>query len=163
MQPRLFQTAMALYVIEEWNGENNSGMTPINNLVLVRPDECAQFSAGGVRLPDETRENHSLASETGFIVDVGSQAFKITLDGRRWPDDDPKKPKIGDRVWFKRYSGSEHSGYDNRLYRLINDSNVGAIFSVEGAPYIAWPENVTEDWQFPTVAGSGEIIGVENA
>jgi len=136
MQPKLFQTSIALYVIEEWDGLNLSGIIPESNMILVRADECAPFTAGKVALPDEVRENHTLASETGVIIAIGSQAFKYTLDGRRWPDDDPRKPKPGDRIWFKRYSGSELNGFDKRLYRLMNDSLMGARFDTTHMPVI---------------------------
>lgn len=136
MQPKLLQTEHALFLIEEWDQVNRSGMRPKSNLILVRSDECAPYTAGGIGLPDEIRERHTQACETGIIIAVGSQAFKVTHDGRRWPDDDEEKPKVGERVWFQRYSGSMHRGFDGKAYRLMNDSLIGATFDPDMAPFI---------------------------
>lgn len=163
MSPKLFQTARALYTVEPWDGQNLSGLKPISNLVLIRADECAPFTAGGLSLTDEVRENNSLASETGVIVAVGSAAFKFTVGGRPWSDDDPEKPKPGDRVWFQRYSGSEHNGYDKKLYRMMNDTVIGGIFDMEHAPFIPWPENYATEWQFPSISEVGESMPIDGA
>lgn len=156
MQPKLLQTEKALYLIEEWDGVNRSGMIPKSNLILVRADEAADRSAGGVFYDDEVRERHTLASETGIIIAMGSQAFKTTLDGRRWPDDDPDKPKVGDRVWFQRYSGSMHLGFDKRAYRLMNDSCIGATFDQATAPFIDMPAPAMTPFVFPTTSAEAE-------
>lgn len=171
MQPKLLQTEAALYLIEEWDGENTSGIIPKSNLILVRSDECAPYTAGGIGLPDEIRERHTMASETGVIIATGSQAFMVTHDGRRWSDADEDKPKVGDRVWFQRYSGSLHRGFDGKAYRLMNDSCIGAVFDKKNAPFIEPPKNLAlGEFTFPTVAGEAErasapwtgIPGAEN-
>ena len=154
MQPKLlklFQSEQALYRIEEWDGENTSGLSPRNNLILVRTDECNDRGPGGVFYPDDVRERMTMASETGVIVAVSSQAFKFTLDGRRWPDDDPEKPKVGDRIRFSRYSGSLFLGYDKRTYRAMNDSAVMGVFDVERAPFLELPP-IGEGFSFPSLA-----------
>lgn len=154
--PKLLQTEHALYRIEEWDGVNTSGMIPLSNLILVRTDECNDRSPGGVFYDDEVRERMTLASETGVIVAISTQAFRFTLDGRIWPDTDELKPKVGDRIRFARYAGDMFLGYDKKTYRVMKDSQIGCLFDKTHAPFIELPPvpEGSGDFQFPSVADS---------
>lgn len=123
MQPKLLKTPHGEFDPVIWNGTNESGIEPINDRVVVMPDQAAGQSSGGVFLPDDLKERMDMASETGVIVAIGSEAFLFTASGRRW---EGEKPQIGWRVWYERYAGSFHRGVDGRHYRIMDDRCVGA-------------------------------------
>lgn len=123
--PRLIKNIQGLYETQPFNGKNESGYTPIGKRVLVLMDEAAKTFAGGkMEFVAEQIERMSLASESGTIVETGPQAFELTTDGTRQVS---YKPKAGDHVYVEKYAGLLIKGDDNRSYRLMEDSCVGAV------------------------------------
>ena len=57
----------------EYSGKNESGFNPVGDKVLIIPDQGAETTSGGVMLTPEMIERHTLASETGVVVEVGSR------------------------------------------------------------------------------------------
>jgi co-chaperonin GroES (HSP10) len=99
----------AEYIKGQFNG-NNSGYTPICDRILVKVDESASVTAGGVHIPDETAYKMTMASETGVIVSMGDAAFIWSFDrSRSW---EGYRPKIGDRIYIERYAGRVIKGKD---------------------------------------------------
>lgn len=125
MQPKILKTGLAEYTPQVWTGENESGARPIGDTVLVLPDEGAEKTAGGVFIDPRTQERHTLASETGILVDMGPGAFAWSADRSRPFEGD--KPKVGSRVYFTRYSGQLIRGDDDKTYRVMMDNCVGAV------------------------------------
>ena len=165
MQPKLLQMEHALYLVEEWNGENDSGLIPWGDLILVRSDECAPYTAGGMLHTDEVRERMTMATQTGIIVAMGTEAFAFTLGGKRMGDDVPR-PKIGDRIWHPKYAGDLYQGFDKKAYRMMRYTVVGGIFDPEKAPYIPPPPaSVLASFKFPTGHGQeqGEAMSIPGA
>ena len=70
---------------------------PLNDGVLVRREDEEQKSAGGIIIPDTAKEK----PQRGKVVAVGSG--KKDADGKRIP----MEVKVGDRVLFGKYAGSE--------------------------------------------------------
>ncbi len=70
---------------------------PLHDRVLVRRLEAEEKTAGGIIIPDSAKEKPS----EGEIVAVG--------DGARDDDGDriPMDVKVGDRVLFGKWSGTE--------------------------------------------------------
>ena len=70
---------------------------PLHDRVLVRRIEAEEKTAGGIIIPDNAKEKPS----EGEIVAVG--------DGTRDDDGDriPLDVKVGDRVLFGKWSGTE--------------------------------------------------------
>ena len=70
---------------------------PLHDRVLVRRIEAEEKTAGGIIIPDNAKEKPS----EGEIVAVG--------DGNRDDDGDriPLDVKVGDRVLFGKWSGTE--------------------------------------------------------
>jgi co-chaperonin GroES (HSP10) len=125
MQPRLIKTLIGQYEPVKFEGKNKSGWTAIGDRVLVLPDQVPTQTAGGIELPEETRERHTFAAETGVLVAIGPDAFLWNSDRtRKW---EGEKPQIGDRVYFERYSGGLVRGDDDLFYRCCDDKQIGLV------------------------------------
>lgn len=123
-RPKLIRTELGEYIKPE-TAENGSGYNPIGDRVLIKVDESASRTSGGVMLPDETVYKQTMAAETGIIVAIGDAAFHWTFDRtREWYGE---RPKIGDRVYVERYAGRILKGNDGIFYRLMDDKCVAAI------------------------------------
>jgi chaperonin GroES len=70
---------------------------PLNDRVLVLREDEQQKSAGGIIIPDTAKEK----PQRGKVVAVGTG--KIDKDGKRIP----LEVKVGDRILFGKYAGSE--------------------------------------------------------
>ena len=70
---------------------------PLNDRVLVVREEEEQKSTGGIIIPDTAKEK----PQRGKVVAVGSG--KIGETGKRIP----LEVKVGDRVFFSKYAGTE--------------------------------------------------------
>ncbi len=116
LEPRLLKGLQADFIQSEWPGRNTSGLQPYGKNVLVRMDECAVATTGGVLLTDDKIDSMTAASETGCIYAVGVQAFHRHDDGSLWVGD---KPQPGDRVYVARYSGQVCKGRDGGVYRIM--------------------------------------------
>lgn len=90
---------------------NNSGVTAIGFRVLIKPDEIQEKTSGGLVLPDEYRSKEGYAQARGVLVSKGQNSFDEISDA----------PKLGDRVIFPKYEGTEVMGADGKVYRLIED------------------------------------------
>ena len=88
---------------------------PIGDRILVEPLEKEMEKVGSLFVPDTAKEK----PQYGKIVAVG--------EGRR--DGDkliPMTVKVGDKVLYGRYSGTDIK-YDDREYLIISESDVLAI------------------------------------
>ena len=124
MEAKLFKTKLADYVQAEWSGKNESGWNPIGDRVLIKPDEVATKTKGGIELPDDLQDRMSMAAEAGMVIAIGDGSFKWNSDGTPY---EGEKPKPGDRVAMGRYSGQLIMGHDQKSYRLMDSSELGAI------------------------------------
>jgi chaperonin GroES len=114
------------FVQAEWDGTNRSGITPLDDKILIRMDEHAERTSGGIVIPDEARARQTMASETGVVIALGAAAFAFTDDGsRRWHT---AKPTPGDRVVVERYAGRVVQGEDSVEYRLVSQKSIGALY-----------------------------------
>lgn len=96
-------------------------ITPVRHVAMIKPDKVDDKSAGGLFLPDATRDRLQNAVDRGRLVATG-EGFFDKLPG--------PVPQIGDKVLFNRYAGSliiiqENGGRQN--YRLCNDDQIVAI------------------------------------
>jgi chaperonin GroES len=96
-------------------------LKPLGDRVVVRPLEEEERTKGGIVLPDVAKEK----PQHGEVVAVGPGA--LTEDGRRLPMD----VKVGDRVLFAKYAGTEVK-IDEEEYLILRQSDILAI--VERAP-----------------------------
>ena len=108
----------------EYSGKNESGFSPVGDKVLIIPDQGAETTSGGVMLTPEMIERHTLASETGVVVEVGTGAFGFHADGSKW---NGPKPAPGNHIYMQRYSGIVLYGKDEKFYRLVDYTCIGAV------------------------------------
>lgn len=98
---------------------NSSGITPLDLKVLVQPDEAETKTAGGIIIPDTTKDRQKFAVTKATVTAVGPNAF------RDWGD--AYSPKPGDRVLHAQYAGSRVKGADDTDYIIMNDEDVVAV------------------------------------
>jgi len=102
---------------------NKTGIKPIEYKVLIKPDKFEEKSGGGIYFPDDARDRLQHAQDRGTIIDCSDMAFS---------DWKGRKPKIGEKVIFNKYSGSlinirEKSDIGGD-YRICNDKDIVAIW-----------------------------------
>ena len=89
---------------------------PLHDRVIVRRLEEERKSAGGIVIPDNAAEK----PDQGEVIAVGPG--KRNDEGKREPLD----VKVGDRILFGKYSGSEVK-IDNDDYLILREEDVLAI------------------------------------
>lgn len=97
---------------------NTSGFRPYSIGVLIRLDESTKVTAGGIHLTDDRVDKDTHSRQTGTIVAMGGEAF--TKMGS-------ESPKLGDRVYFAKYSGQflyPKETKDGKEYRIVDDHDV---------------------------------------
>ena len=82
---------------------------PLDDRILVRPQEAAEVTAGGIVLPDTAKEKQ----QRGEVVAVGTG--RLLDSGKR----SPLVVKAGDKVIYGKYAGSEIkiSGEEHQIMR----------------------------------------------
>jgi chaperonin GroES len=95
---------------------NPSGIAPLDVKVLIQPDRVEEKTAGGIFIPDTTKDREKYATVRGIILATGENAFADWGDAR--------KPSPGDRVVTAQYAGVNIKGLDGEEYRLVNDEDV---------------------------------------
>lgn len=126
MKERLLKSSQKHeFVPARFNGVNCSGYHPIGDHILVLPDQASDMSSGGIAIPAEAVERHTMAAETGVIVAIGDDAFLWNGDRtRKW---EGTKPKAGDRIYMQRYSGQVMLGDDGEFYRVMDANCIAAV------------------------------------
>ncbi len=97
-------------------------LKPLGDRVVVKPLEEEERTKGGIVLPDVAKEK----PQHGEVLAVGPGA--LTEDGRRLPMD----VKVGDRVLFAKYAGTEVKIGDEE-YLILRQSDILAIVEREPA------------------------------
>ena len=89
---------------------------PLADRLVVRPIEKDEKTKGGIILPDTAKEK----PQEGEVVAVGPG--RMTEDGKRIP----MEVKIGDRVIYAKYGGSEIKVDDIEMI-ILRESDILAI------------------------------------
>ena len=89
---------------------------PLGDRVVVRPLEAADQMKGGLYIPDTAKER----PQEGEIVAVG--AGKLDKDGNRMELD----VKVGDRVLFGKYAGTEITVNDD-AHLIMHEDDILAV------------------------------------
>jgi len=89
-------------------------LEPLADRVIVKPIAREEVSKGGVILPDTAKEK----PQEGEVVAVGPG--KLSEDGSKRI---PMNVKVGDRVIFAKYSGTEWK-YDDEEYLILRESDI---------------------------------------
>ena len=89
--------------------------------ILILPYTLPESTKGCVILSDETRTREQLATNIGYVVSLGPDAY---ADTNKFPDG--AWCKKGDWVMFGRYAGSRFK-IDGAEPRLLNDDEILAV------------------------------------
>ncbi len=92
-------------------------IAPLADRVVVKALEESETMRGGLYIPDTAKEK----PQQGEIVAAGPGRYE---DGKRIPLD----VKVGDKVLYGKYSGTEVS-VDNEQYLILRESDVLAVIS----------------------------------
>ena len=96
---------------------NQSGILPTGGHLLVLPDKVEEKTAGGIYIPQTTRDKEQLAATVGRLIACGPGAWVDLDDGQPWAD-------VGDKISYARHAGVSMTGQDGQDYVLINDNDV---------------------------------------
>lgn len=89
-------------------------LEPLGDRIVIEHIEQAEnVSAGGVHLPDTAKEK----PEEGIVLAIGDG--RVLDNGLTLPI----KVKIGDRVYFSKYSGSEIK-HEGGTYLIISEKDL---------------------------------------
>jgi chaperonin GroES len=89
---------------------------PLADRLVVRPVQKEEMTKGGIYLPDTAKEK----PQEGEIVAIGPG--KMTDDGKRIP----MEVKVGDRVIYSKYGGSEIKIDDVEMI-ILRESDILAV------------------------------------
>jgi chaperonin GroES len=92
-------------------------VNPLADRVVVKPLEETEQMRGGLYIPDTAKEK----PQQGEIMAVGPGRFE---KDKRVPMD----LKVGDRVLYGKYSGTEVT-IENEQYLILRESDVLAVLS----------------------------------
>lgn len=98
-------------------------LAPLGNNVIVKPTAAEEVRKSGIILPESAQEK----PQEGEIIAIGPG--KTTKSGNLLP----MSVKIGDRVIFAKYTGSEMK-IDGEKYLIMPESDILAITQVAAAP-----------------------------
>jgi chaperonin GroES len=91
-------------------------LKPLGDRVVVEHVEQTDKSAGGIYLPDTAKEK----PQEGIVRAVGTG--RVNDDGKTLP----MTVKVGDRIIYSKYSGSEIK-VDGTEYLIISEKDVLAV------------------------------------
>jgi chaperonin GroES len=92
-------------------------IAPLADRVVIRPIEEAETMRGGLYIPDTAKEK----PQQGEIIAVGPGRFE---EGNRVPLD----VKVGDRVLYGKYSGTEVT-VEGEQVLILRETDVLAVIS----------------------------------
>lgn len=91
-------------------------LKPLGNRVLLEVVEEEETTPSGFVLPDSAKEKPNFAE----VVAVGEG--KLLDSGERLP----VEVKVGDKVVFEKYAGTELT-YEDKEYLVVKDTDIVAI------------------------------------
>ena len=92
-------------------------LRPLGDRVVIKPVEREEKTKSGIVLPDTAKEK----PQEGMIEAVGNGRF-IETTGKREPLD----VKVGDRVVYAKYAGSEIK-LDETEYLILSEKDILAV------------------------------------
>ena len=98
-------------------------LRPLGDRVVIKPVEREERTKSGIVLPDTAKEK----PQEGLIEAVGNGRF-IETTGKREPLD----VKVGDRVVYAKYAGSEVK-LEEVEYLILSEKDILAVVQPNGA------------------------------
>ena len=119
---------------------NESGIYPCGNHILVKPDVIPEKTEGGIIVPPSEREKHKQMVAYGYVIALGPDCFihsvetterlidnQLRLVERRVTQYSKPFATMGDRISFAVHSGRYDMGIDGEEYRMMNDTDITAL------------------------------------
>jgi len=100
---------------------NTSGVRPLDNRVLVKPDNVETVTKGGIILVDTEKEQ--MAQVRGTLIAAGVNAWAEAAA----TSPEFVTPSPGTRVLIAKYGGIVIDGEDGEKYRIMNDLDITAV------------------------------------
>ncbi len=88
-------------------------LKPLDDRVVVKPQEAEENTAGGIVLPDTAKEKPMM----GKVVEIGSG--KLLDSGKRGK----MSVKKGDTIVYGKYGGSDVE-IDGQEYKILRESEI---------------------------------------
>jgi chaperonin GroES len=92
-------------------------LKPLQDRILVKRMEEKEVKKGGIIIPDSAKEKPQEAE----VIAVGPG--KVTEDGKR----QPMEVKVGDKILFGKYSGSEVKLGDEEFLIMREEDVLGIL------------------------------------
>jgi chaperonin GroES len=92
------------------------GLKPLRDRVVVKPIEKEEMTKSGIVLPETAKEK----PQEGEVIAVGSG--RINSEGKTIP----LEVKVGDKVIYSKYGGSEVK-IDDEEYLILREDDILAI------------------------------------
>ena len=92
-------------------------LKPLNDRVIVKPEEAVEMSKGGIILPDTASKEKPMQGEV-----IAAGPGKVSKDGARVA----LSVKAGDKVLFSKYAGTEVK-IENVTYQVMREEDILAI------------------------------------
>jgi co-chaperonin GroES (HSP10) len=120
---------------------NQSGIRPVGDRLLVRPDTIEETSNSVIELPPEVQMKYQTAQCAGVVIASGIDAYKHHVERIYHRHDNGVKEfveervreysqpfaKPGDRVSFAKHAGRPYTGKDGEYYVIINDEDITCL------------------------------------
>jgi len=94
--------------------ENKSGYKPLDLVALVLPDPVEAITAGGIIIPESSKEKQKYHTQKATLIAVGKSCFAQWIE----------KPEPGTRVLIVQYAGTLIPGKDGKEYRIIREDDI---------------------------------------
>lgn len=104
--------------------QNNSGVSPLDKRILVKPDSVEEVTKGGIILVAAHAERDKYAMTKGTLVAVGETAWSEAVADAHNHGRTFTPPAPGDRIMMAKYGGTIITGTDGEEYRLLNDEEL---------------------------------------
>lgn len=110
--------------------ENASGIYPLTNKVLVKPETEVKKKDSLIELPEDVKERHRAGQNVGTVIAVGLTCY---LEEKRLFGVSPSAFRVepGQRVIYAKYAGYQFTGKDGETYRLLYDNEIAAVCDPE--------------------------------
>lgn len=101
-------------------------LEPMRNTVLVRMDDIAVKTAGGIHIPETARDKEKVIGTSGLLIAVGKNAWEDIGDGKA-------QALPGQRVRFCRYAGTTvKDPITDEEFQIMNDEDLLAVEVTNG-------------------------------
>lgn len=95
------------------------GLKPLGDRVLIKPIFEEEKSKGGILLPDTVSKEKPQMGEVLAVGPGGTDKEGKVV---------PMTVKVGDRVVYAKYSGTDIKGDDEEEYLILSEKDILAIF-----------------------------------